>query len=199
VCIYFFLQNTVQYKLISSDWSPCLELHCNTWIADLTSEVNQCFGANKWWTADSHVYSSIIWLDQPIFGHQLDRRFDGRLAANWEWKNGYWDHLRSGLKVDRRIVWLAVKRPWNNGTLVLGWGLVWRQVKPSLYITSHPGQLSIMASKISISFLVVWQIMVIMKVLPSWPFWQICGSSGVVYTLRGFDSASCYINSGRYD
>jgi len=36
-------------------------------------------GANKQRTEDCHVYSSITWLDRPIFDHQLDGRFDGWL------------------------------------------------------------------------------------------------------------------------
>jgi len=35
---YFFTKHyrPTHYKLISSDWSPCLELHFNAWIAVLT-------------------------------------------------------------------------------------------------------------------------------------------------------------------
>jgi len=56
-------------------------------------------GANKQRTADHHVYLSISWLDLPKFSRQLDGRFDGRLVANWRWKNGYWDDLRSSPKL----------------------------------------------------------------------------------------------------
>jgi len=82
-------------------------------------EWSDVSGANKHRTADRHVQSSIIWLDRPIFGHQLDGRFDGRLAANWWWKNGHWDDFRLSPKVDRRSIWSAVKCALKNGTLMI--------------------------------------------------------------------------------
>jgi len=40
---YFFTKHHAQYKLISSAWSPCLELHFNAWIAVLIGDAKQCF------------------------------------------------------------------------------------------------------------------------------------------------------------
>jgi len=85
-------------------------INCHAWNFILTRELpfwptkwSGVSGVNKQRTADRHVYSSIIiiWLDRPIFGHQLDRRFDERLATNCLWKNGYWNDLQSGPKVDQ--------------------------------------------------------------------------------------------------
>jgi len=43
ILLILFAKHYAQYRLISNDWSPCLELHFNVWIAVLTVEVKRCF------------------------------------------------------------------------------------------------------------------------------------------------------------
>jgi len=38
-------------------------------------------------------------------------------VANWRWKNGHCDDLRSSLEVDRRSIWSTIKCAWKNRTL----------------------------------------------------------------------------------
>jgi len=92
---------------VSTSWIHLFKQRCSLWAGAAyirhtrylqTSDFRPRFTTPVWWL---HIVmfnqSSIIWLDRPIFDHQLDGRFDGQLVANWQWKKRLlkWSPIKS--------------------------------------------------------------------------------------------------------